>query len=563
MRNNFFRLPAVLVLAFLAAFPFPDAKAQNIPSTAEPGVIMRGLQEERREPSRFEGTITVEEDQIDGADVSAEELFTLQGVVVDGSTIYSQDRVNALVGDYLGQPASFADLNAIARLLTRTYRADGYVFSRVIVPPQTIKDGIVHLQAIEGRVTDVQVIGEYKDNNNLILDLAEKIKSEGPANTKDLERYLLLIDDLPGIRARSLMKPSEQPGGGELVITIEQDGFEGAASIDNRGSEYLGQTRGTLVAAFNSLLGIHDRTTLRGIMTRQTHELRFADITHEEQIGSDGLRIKGRFAVTDTEPGKELDPLDVKGISRLLDFEALYPLIRGRQFNLNLIGGLTLLNSESEILGLNVAEDRVRFVRAGGTVDFTDSLAGVNQFDLQVAQGLDIFHATEDALIGRSRGNGEHEFLRFNLSATRIQDLPGDFSAQLMLAGQHSADPLLASEEFAVGGPEFGRAYDSGEITGDRGVAGAIEIRYGGVTAQDFLQSYQLYGFYDAGRVWNTRPAVGESGNDSLASAGVGVRFNLDHDISGYVELDTPLTRDVSAEGDDDSRIFFNILKRL
>ena len=66
-----------------------------------------------------------------------------------------------------------------------------------------------------------------------------------------------------------------------------------------------------------------------------------------------------------------------------------------------------------------------------------------------------------------SRANGEHDFTRAKLSATRIQDLwAPNWSAYMSLAGQYAFDPLLASEEFALGGPVYGRAYDAGEENG-------------------------------------------------------------------------------------------------
>ena len=279
----------------------------------------------------------------------------------------------------------------MAQALTRQYRADGYMFSRVFLPPQEIEGGVVKLEALEGRLTEVEVVGQYEDKLGLIGDLAAKIESEGPTNSADLERYLLLIDDLPGIKARSVLQQSETPGGGKLIITIEQDTFEGSASIDNRGSRFLGQTRATLVGAFNSLFGIHDRTTIRAIQTKDTDELRFFDLSEEIQVGTEGTRLKGRFAVTRTNPGWTLKPLDVEGDSRLLDLEVLHPLIRSRQYNLNLIGGFTALNSDSNILDIQVSEDKVRYLHAGGRFDFTDSLAGVTQIDLRAAQGVDWF----------------------------------------------------------------------------------------------------------------------------------------------------------------------------
>ena len=556
--NTIFAISAAMLVVI---FPV-QGQAQTVPSTADPGIVIRELGEDRRAPSRIEDSIRLGDEQASGDNVSTEKIFALQDVVLSGSSVYSQSEVNAILEEYVGQSVSFADLNMMARAMTRQYRADGYMFSRAILPPQEIEKGVVRLQAVEGRLTEVEVVGEYKDHNNLITDLANKLKSEGPTNSKAMERYLLLIDDLPGIKARSLLQPSKTPGGGKVIITIEQDGFEGSASVDNRGSRFLGQTRGILVGAINSLFGIHDRTTARIIRTKDTKELRFFDVSHEEQLGTEGLRFKGRFAATQTEPGGSLKPINVKGDSRLLDLELLYPAIRSRQYNLNLIGGFTGLNSESDILGINVSEDRVRYFRAGGNFDFTDALAGVTQLNFEVAQGVDLFNATDDGL-GRSRANGEHDFTRANLSVVRIQDLPGNFSTQISGAGQYTADALLSSEEFSVGGGEYGRAYDSGEISGDRGVSGAVELRYGGPLPQHFIKSYQFYGFYDVGKVWNENPAVAEASAQSLASTGLGLRFNVEHDISGSFEVTKPLTRNVSAEGNDDSRIFFNVLKRF
>ena len=552
-----------MLTLFMGVISCVSLSFAQVPSTADPGIVIQELGEERRAPSRFEGSITLKEDQTTRQGASTEKVFTLQNIILDETTVYEQRQIETFIAEYLGQPVSFADLNNIARTITRQYRADGYMFSRAVLPPQEIDNGVVHLQAVEGRLTEVEIVGDYKDHNNLIRDMADKLKSEGPTNSKDLERYLLLIDDLPGIKARSLLQPSETPGGGKLILTIEQDHFEGSVSIDNRGSRFLGQTRGILVGAINSLFGIHDRTTARIIRTKDAKELRFLDITHEEQIGTEGIRLKGRYAITMTEPGHNLKPLDVKGDSRLFDLEALYPWIRGRQYNVNLIGGFTGLNSESDILGINVSEDRLRYLHGGGRFDFTDSLAGVTQIDLEVAKGVSWFNATKDGL-GRSRANGEHDFFRKNISVVRLQDLPGKFSTQLSVAGQHSSGPLLSSEEFAVGGSQFGRAYDSGEITGDTGISGAVELRYGGfVEDNKIVQSYQFYTFYDVGKVWNKNPAIAEASKASLASAGIGLRFNLQHDISGSLEFNKPLTRDVSAEGDDNSRFFFNVLKRF
>ncbi len=548
----------------LGLFAFAPAAFSAGPplSTVEPGMLNKSTPPAERAPSRLGAIVSVPETK-GATGLSTKKVFVLSGVVLDGGTVYTDADLRPLYKDFLGQMVSFADLNTIAQRITRKYREDGYIFSRAILPPQKVSGGVVHLRAIEGRIINVQLVGNFHDGNGLIHRMAEKIKTSGAANTHEIERYLLLIDDLPGITARSFVKPSATEGGGDLVIDVEEQKFEGSASFDDRGSKFLGPYRGTLVGAFNDVLGLHDRTTVRGILTTQTHEMRFADITHEEQIGPEGLKVKGRIAVTGSNPDIPGSP-SIDGDSILYDLEADYPIVRGRQWNFNLVGGFDALNSTTDLADIRIATDRVRSLRAGTSFDFTDPLKGVNQFDVLAYKGINVFDATNNNNVpARSRANGDQDFLKGTITGTRVQDLFDLWSLMLSGTGQLAAEPLLASEEFTVGGPTYGRAFDQGEITGDSGYAGVAELRYGGPVQNRFLQSYQAYTYIDYGRVYNRDPGVGEFSQASLTSAGIGLRFNVVHDWTGYVELDKPMSRDVASEGDREPRLFFSVLKRF
>lgn len=554
------------VLAFVAAIALLAVSSMahaQVPPSAQPGIVTRSLEQQDRNRGKIEGAIVQPEKGEAAPSGSTKKVFKLTDVIVDGSTVYDQEDFSSVIDEYKGEQVSFADLNRIAAALTRKYRDDGYVFSRVVMSPQKLKDGVVHMRAIEGRVAKVEVRGNVKDANGLIEEMAAKIRSAGPTNTHDIERYLLLIDDLPGVTARSFVKPSRTQGAGDLVIVVEEKPVEGAVTFGNRSSRYVGQWRGEVVGAFNSLFGIHDRTTVRGIVTTQTKELRYGEITHEEQLFAEGLRVKGRYAVTSTEPGGTLSPLGIQGDSNLFDLEALYPVVRGRNMNLTLSGGFAANDTSTDLSGFQIAEDRVRSVRLKTTIDAVDGLSGINQLDVGVTKGLKGFNATGDG-IGRTRANGKQDFVRYNATASRVQDLfiPG-VSAMVSATGQYAPDPLLASEEFTLGGDDFGRAYDAGELAGDRGYAGSLELRYGGDGSGEWLESYQFYGFIDYGKVKNLKPVVGEVANDSLTSAGGGVRYNLAHALSGYLEVAKPLNKIVVAEGDEGTRVFVKLTKRF
>ena len=542
-----------------------SAMAQIIPTPVDPSILIQQLELEEPEPQAGGEMITLPEGEQPALEGGGDKLFVLRQIVLDGSGVYGPEDIQPILEQYIGQEVSLADLNIIARALTLKYRQDGYVMSLVVVPPQEIVDGVAHLRAVEGQITEIEIVGDVPDKNGLINRMAQRIRAAGPSNTAVLERYLLLIDDLPGIRARSVLQPSEVEGGAKLVVTIEQTPIVASVAFDNRGSRVIGPYRGTGVVAVNSMFGHHGRTTLRGIITAfsgQTRELRFADAMQEIQVGSNGLRLRARGAITATQPGGPAAPARVVGRSMSGQLRALYPLLRSRQQNINLLAGFNLLDAKSRIFGITVTRDRVRSVWVGVSGDFTDPFGGVTQVGADVTQGVNVFNATGGGL-GRSRANGEHEFFRANLRATRIQDLSHGFSARLDATGQIAADPLLASEEISFGGGRFLRAFDAGEIAGDEGVGGEIELRYGGATSNDFVKTYQVYGYFDAARVWNQRAPFGEAKRLTRLSVGAGVRFNLAHGFSGVVEAGLPLNRAPAAEDGKDPRVFFSLIKRF
>ena len=72
-------------------------------------------------------------------------------------------------------------------------------------------------------------------------------------------------------------------------------------------------------------------------------------------------------------------------------------------------------------------------------------------------------------------------------------------------------------------------------------------------------QSYQFYGFYDFGIVWNSDSNTDP--NQSLASAGIGVRTNVNQWFSADFEVAQVLTRKMANRADnrEGARYFFRL----
>jgi hemolysin activation/secretion protein len=122
--------------------------------------------------------------------------------------------------------------------------------------------------------------------------------------------------------------------------------------------------------------------------------------------------------------------------------------------------------------------------------------------------------------------------------------------------GQWTGDtPLLSSEQMALGGRKIGRAYESAELVGDRGLALRMEPRYQAASSLSWLPAYQLLGFYEIGEVTQVVvQSAGTPATQSLASAGVGARLFLAGNLTAQLEAAWPLTKPLASSSPDSGK---------
>ncbi len=497
--------------------------------------------------------------------------FTLKGLSVEGAATYKESEIRALYADKIGKEVTLAEVFGIANDITMKYRNDGYILTQVVVPPQTIEGGTVRLQVVEGFVDKINIRKENADapiNTRDIEAYAAKINAGGALNVAELERQLLLINDLPGVTARSVLSPSATtPGASDMDIILSYDPVDALLSVDNFGSRYLGPVQVGGAVTLNSMLGLNEAITFQTVMAPQSwYELAYGSIGYEQPVGTLGTKAHVRANVTDTEPGHDLEEFDVRGRSYLLNVGVSHPFIRSRTENLTGRFDYDWRRVRSSNNVEETRRDRISALRLGGRYELVETLIGpaANTVDVELSKGIGLF-ASDEGDENLSRAQGDPNFTKVVLEFQRLQRVTGSVNVLLAARGQKSSDALLSSEEFSIGGMQFGRGYDPSEIAGDDGIAGTVELQWKDPVAFDngFIESYQLYGFYDVGRVWNKDATTSSQKRDSLASVGPGVRLDLPMEVQAGFAVAFPLTREVETENDKSPRYYFNLSKRF
>ena len=491
--------------------------------------------------------------------------FKLKELKVRGSTVYADTQFLPMYRNFLLREVTLEHIYRIAGAITKKYRNDGYILSRAVVPPQTIENGVALIDIVEGYVDTVKVQGPVEGPKALLNAYRKALLKSRPLQARDLERYLLLMDDLPGLAVQSVLTPSESnSGASRLTLVLTHKPYDAHLGVDNRGTRFNGPIQLFAGASENTLLGWYERLGVHGVMTGDPSELAYVRAYFDLPVSGEGTVFSASGAFSRSEPGSSLAVFDVEGESHTFAVGLSHPFLRSRGETLR---GACRLHPP-QYRDRHSRRPRLRGSPAGAR--FRPRLRlrrpfflGVNLVRFAVHQGLNILDATGPGSLNLTRAQGKSDFTKLTGELTRLQQLVPTWMLLGSFAWQYSFEKLLASEEFGVGGGAFGRAYDPSEITGDSGVAFKVELQKAFALQKKYLRDVQAYTFFDFGSVWNRVATATGARRQEVASTGVGARFHLTEVFSGYLEVDFPLNRDVSAESDRDPRVFFSFSARF
>ncbi len=447
----------------------------------------------------------------------------------------TDDELNELVKDGVGQELGLAGLKRFSDRVTKYLRDKGWFLARAYIPRQEIKGGVVEISIVPGKLQGGTLIRgkDLRISETRLEKMADSsVQTDQAANNKDLERAVLLMNDLPGVKANSTLEPGNTPGTTKLAVDASEGALvTGMVWGDNSGSRYTGLYRGNGLFQVNDPLGCGDQITFN--TTNNTNYM-YEQGGYSLPIGYSGLRAGFSYAEMRYAIDKEQIAADLDGGSRVAAATLSYPLIRSRTANLSTGVEYDWKNLWDRSFKLYTDDKLVNVGGAHLNGDLLDPLlgGGYSTFNLGVNAGSLDLSSDHANLVGdqlTAKSNGEYTKLTY--AANRVQKIYDTLSLFLSVTGQVGFDNLDSSEKFILGGPNGVRAYPTGEAPGDSGGVVTAELRY------DFPQIWvlgipQLIGFYDMGWTqlhadpWsNSGTAFGNKNAYTLSGAGVGLNL--------------------------------------
>lgn len=490
---------------------------------------------------------------------------TPSGFRITGAVSLPEADLAELVKPWVGRKLDLAGLNEAAGAITRRYQAAGHFLSYAYLPAQKVADGVIEIAVLEGRIESSEVAHapEVRLRDEVIEAHVAPLIDLKPLRQADVERQMLLLNDMPGVVARAAFTPGASAGGAEMVVSIAEDEpVVVDVGVDNHGSPSSGSTRLGVGLQLRDLFGLGDDTQAR-LTVSHRGRLVSGSLGTWVPVGGNGLKLGAALSMLTYSLGGTFADLGSTGAAQSLLVRASYPFVRRQTANLMLETDLEYKRLRDDLVLVGNSNPK-RSVQVRGTLagDWRDRIGGggVSSGSLSVVSGdlrlLDSTAAASDASGLHTAGS----FKKANLTLSREQTLWGPMSAYVRYGGQIARSNLDSSEKLDMGGPYGVRAYAPGEAVVDDARMLALELRW----AMDYLggsMQWSLFRDLGWGRI-NVNPlAQAASTNEAhLGGTGIGLRWNVG-DLGISAAMAWRSTREPTADGGDPSpRVYFQLV---
>ena len=549
-------------------------------------------------PRKEMDTITKPQDNVRAGDDLPDVKFSLTTFEVEGNTILDQAKIDRLLESYKGPDRRMKDVEQLRAELEKVYHQAGYPTVLVNLPEQTIENGVLRLQVVEGHLLSITVTGNdhysWSNIRTKLPSLAPGALIYEPTFVKELAA----VNGNPDLNVTPLLKPGSVPGTVDLELKVKDRlPVHGKLEADNRGPITTPRNRLIAEIQHTNVFGNDEILTFNTVQTPQdwgaiqnyggsfvypviwpNHLL----TVYASKSQSNSVLAGGAISV-----GGGGD-VSIAGNATIAGIRYIFPLFPGGKYTHQLQlgldfkrlektsatfpdGGAAVVLSPVQYLPVSVGytgfyPDRFGLTKASFTAKgyVAGVIPGGHKEDFG-GNPNDPFNKPGN----RQGSTGTFAVLQGGLS--RSQPLPGEFMLDLSTNGQWATQPLIPAEQFFVGGLDTVRGYVQFEAIGDHGIRGRAELTTPELLkvpidriwqrrrSSDFTLRLRFATFYDAAQLWVAHAPPGQTSRFRLEGAGFGIRVKFPKDV-GQLILDSGWAlRDTSNTKRGDNFVHFSV----
>lgn len=468
----------------------------------------------------------------------------VRDVRVIGNTAFSDQEIAEVTATFKNRTLLTEDLERLRLALTLLYINKGYLTSGAIIPDQDVTSGVITVQIIEGKLTQIDIEGNRWFRSSYLRDRLS-LGSRTPVTLGPLQEQLQQLQQDRRIeRVNAELLPGDQRGDSVLNVRVaDRNPFHASMEVNNYQTPLVGEIRGVGTLVDDNLTGHGD--PLRLSYGHSSGAFPIVDASYALPFNRYGTTFSPyyrRYGFKLIEP--PFSPLNIKTNSEIIGMSLRHPIYKTvtDEVALSIIGEHLFTQS----FLFNGTPDQVTFNSFPG---FQNGAATVSA--LRFAQ--DWTHRTLDTVLAvRSRfsvglnvlgatinanpDTPDGQFFSWLGQAQAIKQFGENLLGMQLLSRmdlQFTNSPLFSLEQVSLGGRYTVRGYREVTILRDNSFIASVESRFPLLRWANGEPMVQFAPFIDVAHGWNigdNRPAPTApitSFPDTLASVGVGLRWNI------------------------------------
>lgn len=466
----------------------------------------------------------------EAAEAPAEISFTVTGFQVTGDNPLSAKATEAVLEPYTGRHAGLEGLQAASDALQSELGARGYSFHRVVLPPQTLKDGVVKLEVVEFKLGEVNVENNrYFDDRNVLASLPGLEKGRAP-NVKNLSRALRLANAHPAKQLRIAFNESEKAQAIDATVQVEDRNPSSFFTVlQNTGTEETGDWRLSLGYQYSNLFNRDHSVSL--VYTTSPD-----DTSAVSQVGLNYVipfyRVAGTlsfvYSDSNVESGIVQNFFQVSGAGTVAGVHYLHTFHDHGIYQHEAEIGYEDKLFENDLTFNGQPLAGIVDVRTNPvSLTYRGRLVGVQNifgFELTGVSNQPGGSDSDEAAYAANRAGADPKWSAVRYAFEYSHRFESNWAVSLRYKGQSAGEPLVPGEQFGLGGAQSIRGFEERELLADKGWQTNLEV-----FAPPLGNSgISLLAFYDLGHLENeddTALSADQSTEVDPASAGLGLRW--------------------------------------
>jgi len=475
---------------------------------------------------------------------------------------------------------SLGEIENIAYEVEEYYRERGMGLVKAFVPRQAMRDGVLVITVLNGKLGTVEVLENELYTDELISSVFFDIMYK-PVKFDFIEERMFLLNDLPGLAVSGAFEAGDQVGDTRLNLSVlTENEFDHTLRLDNHGADSTGKIRGFYQFYWNNPAEIADQLSLALLQSSSPDNSTYGLIGYRAPVWNKklfaGFSVStNQFAIDQsTNTDSTVSQIGIQGETQQAELVFDYSILRSRETSWwgYLIFNTTKTILDSDEFGNLGLDDKIKNIRLRGQFDILDAEDKVLH--------LGSFGATSGGFdFGQVEGQDE-DYYKLNADYSRLSffTIPWtDVITRLIFRTelQYTDQPLPAAEQSALAGPTVVRAFPINQFSGDSSLYLGLEWVFN--TPQLFMFDYfrtrsvsqklQPFFFINASHGIQYALLGSEDKDATLADVGLGLQYAYGLHIAGNLQFAFPVTDEFSDDSitapDDSFKLVMDVQYRF